>query len=152
MPIIEIVVLLKVGSLIGVLNTIGLVILTAFIGVNLLRQQGISTLAKAQHKVQTGELPARELVEGIFLAVGGALLLTPGFVTDVIGFCCLLPGIRHFIIGWGLRHISVRSYSAQYSTNSQHQSSSGPRETIIDGEFEREDSGKHEDNSPERKN
>ena len=91
MPILEMLVLIKVGGLIGALPTVGLVLLTAVVGMSLLRQQGPSTLARAQDKMRHGGMPAKEMVEGIFLAVGGALLLTPGFITDFIGFCCFFP-------------------------------------------------------------
>lgn len=99
MPIIEMVVLIKVGGLIGVFPTILAVILTAMLGLALLRAQGLSTVLRAQQKMQAGELPIKEMVEGIFLAVGGALLLTPGFVTDGIGFACLIPGVRQLLLG-----------------------------------------------------
>ncbi|MGB0468079.1 MAG: FxsA family protein [Pontibacterium sp.] len=94
-PIIEITLLINVGEAIGVWSTIGLVLLSAFIGVNMLRYQGLTTLARAQQRANQGEIPGKEMVEGIVLAVGGALLVTPGFVTDVIGFCCLIPFTRH---------------------------------------------------------
>lgn len=94
MPIVEITLLIKVGESIGLWNTVGLVLLSAFIGVNMLRYQGLSTLARAQQRANAGEIPGREMVEGIVLAVGGALLVTPGFVTDVIGFSCLIPFTR----------------------------------------------------------
>ncbi len=93
-PIVEIFILIKSGEIIGIFPTIILVILTAVIGAALLRQQGLSTLARFQKNMSQGKLPAQELVEGILLAVGGALLMTPGFVTDTIGFLCLLPFSR----------------------------------------------------------
>jgi UPF0716 protein FxsA len=99
MPIVEMWLLITVGQQIGTLPTIGLVLLTAFIGISLLRYQGAMTLLKARMKMSSGEMPAREMADGLFFAVGGALLLTPGFVTDAIGFACLTPGIRTVIIG-----------------------------------------------------
>ncbi len=96
-PIIEIFFLIKVGEVIGAFPTIILVVLTAVIGAGLLRQQGLSTLARFQQNLSTGKIPAQEMVEGILLAVGGALLMTPGFVTDTMGFLCLLPFSRKFI-------------------------------------------------------
>lgn len=96
-PIIEIYFLIKVGEVIGALATIILVVLTAVIGAGLLRQQGLSTLARLQQNISQGKIPAQEIVEGVLLAVGGALLMTPGFVTDTIGFLCLLPFSRQFI-------------------------------------------------------
>ncbi len=96
-PLLEITLLINVGSRIGAWYTVGLVLLSAFIGVNMLRYQGLSTLAKAKQRMDAGQLPAQEMVEGIILAVGGALLITPGFLTDAIGFCCLIPASRRVI-------------------------------------------------------
>ena len=98
LPILEMYILIEVGSFIGALNTIGLVLLTALLGLILLRQQGFRTLLNARNKLLQAELPAEEIVTGIFLAVGGALLLTPGFVTDFIGFMCLLPFTRRLLM------------------------------------------------------
>ena len=98
LPILEMYILIEVGGFIGALNTIGLVLLTALLGLILLRQQGFRTLLNARNKLMQAELPTEELVTGIFLAVGGALLLTPGFVTDFIGFMCLLPFTRSFLM------------------------------------------------------
>ena len=94
MPIAEMWLLITVGSQIGALPTIGLVLLTAVAGAGLLREQGFATLWKGRQKLQGGELPTTEIAEGIILAVSGALLLTPGFVTDIIGFAGLIPPIR----------------------------------------------------------
>ncbi|MEH6445975.1 MAG: FxsA family protein [Oceanospirillaceae bacterium] len=93
-PIIEITILINVGQLIGAWYTIALVLFSAFVGVNMLRYQGLATLGRAQQKMSQGEMPQQEMIEGLVLAVGGALLITPGFVTDVIGFCCLVPLTR----------------------------------------------------------
>ncbi|MEH6470239.1 MAG: FxsA family protein [Halopseudomonas sp.] len=106
-PIVEIVLLINVGQAIGAWYTIGLVLLSAFIGVNMLRQQGLSTLMRARSRMDGGEIPAQEMVEGIVLAVGGALLITPGFVTDFFGFCCLIPATRHALVKPLLRHFTV---------------------------------------------
>ena len=100
LPILEMYILIEVGGFIGALNTIGLVLLTALLGLMLLRQQGFRTLLNARNKLMQAELPTEEIVTGIFLAVGGALLLTPGFVTDFIGFMCLLPFTRRFLMSF----------------------------------------------------
>ena len=97
MPIAEIAVLIQVGSAIGAWTTIAIVILTAIIGTFMLRQQGMATLAKAQHRMQAGEMPAQQLLEGLLLLIGGVLLLTPGFITDFFGFCTLIPWSREFL-------------------------------------------------------
>jgi len=96
-PIVEIYILLEVGGIIGAFPTIILVVLTAVIGAGLLRQQGVSTLARFQQNMGQGKIPAQEMIEGVLLAVGGAFLMTPGFVTDTMGFLCLLPFSRKFI-------------------------------------------------------
>jgi len=93
-PMAELAVLIKVGSAIGVLWTLALIFLTAIIGVSLLRAQGLATLMRASERMQQGTIPAQELAEGFLLALAGALLLTPGFLTDAFGFSLLLPGTR----------------------------------------------------------
>lgn len=107
-PIIEIYLLIKVGEEIGALLTLFFVVLTAVIGAGLLRQQGLSTLARFQQNLSSGKIPAQEMVEGILLAVGGALLMTPGFVTDTMGFLCLLPFSRKFIAGNIIKRSSAK--------------------------------------------
>jgi len=96
-PILEVYFLIKVSNIIDIFPTIILVILTAVIGAGLLRQEGVSILARLQQNIGQGKLPAQELIEGVMLAVGGALLITPGFITDTIGFLCLIPFTRKFI-------------------------------------------------------
>ena len=86
--------LFEVADVIGGLSTVGLVVLTAVIGIQILKRQGISTLLRAQHRLQSGELPAQEILEGMMLAGAGALLLTPGFITDTLGFIFLTGPLR----------------------------------------------------------
>ena len=93
-PIIEIYLLIQVGQVIGAGWTVLMVVLTAVIGVWLLKIQGLSTLTRAQRRLQENELPAREILEGMALVVAGAFLLTPGFFTDTIGFLLLFPPTR----------------------------------------------------------
>ena len=97
-PVVEIYFLIQVGEQIGALWTVLLVVLTAVIGVKLLKQQGLSTLMKAQQKMQSGTIPATEIVEGIALLIAGAFLLTPGFFTDFIGFLLLIPQTRKALV------------------------------------------------------
>lgn len=96
-PIIEMAVLIWVGGYIGILPTIALVVLTAVLGVALLRLQGFLTLRRIQEKLMMGDIPDAELIEGGLLLIGGALLLTPGFVTDALGFLFLLPPSRRWV-------------------------------------------------------
>ena len=93
-PLIEIAILIEIGKIFGAAYTIILVIGTAALGAALLRNQGLSTLAKVQMNMDQGKLPATELIEGLMLLIAGALLLTPGFFTDVFGFLVLIPALR----------------------------------------------------------
>ena len=93
-PITEIYVLIQIGRVIGAEWTIVGVVSTALIGAWLVRAQGLVTYQRAVQNVKSGETPAVELVEGLFLLIAGALLITPGFVTDAIGFICLIPVLR----------------------------------------------------------
>ncbi len=104
-PLIELYLIIVVGGVIGAVWTVLLVILTAVIGVSLLRIQGMSTLARAQRNMAQGQVPAMEMMEGLALAVAGVLLITPGFLTDALGFLVLLPSTRQAII----RYIMTRS-------------------------------------------
>ncbi|TBW59486.1 membrane protein FxsA [Marinobacter halodurans] len=147
LPIVEMVVLIKVGGIIGVLPTIGLVLLTAVVGAALLRQQGLATLFRANQRLNSGELPAREVAEGLILAVGGALLLTPGFVTDTIGFLCLLPWTRQMFASYALKRMVVAGSSRSsfhFTVGGQDpfgQTRPGD-DDIIEGEYRREDERK----------
>ncbi|MDT8397209.1 MAG: FxsA family protein [Pseudomonadales bacterium] len=97
-PLAEMLLLFEVSDHIGALNTLGLVVLTAIIGIAILRQQGLSTLLRANERLNSGEIPAQEILEGLFLAAGGAFLLTPGFITDSVGFICLIGPSRRFVV------------------------------------------------------
>ncbi len=149
MPILEMAVLIKVGSVIGVFPTIGLVLLTAVIGAALLKQQGLATLTRANQRLNSGELPAREVAEGLIVAVGGVLLLTPGFITDTIGLLCLIPGTRHWFVHQAMKRMVVRGQGSSFffGAGGQGPSGAGPfgrrpdrGDDIIDGEYRDETS------------
>ena len=137
-PIIEMWLLIEVGSHIGAFNTIGLVLLTAFIGVILLRRQGISTLLRARQRLDEGQIPAREMVDGLFLGIAGALLLTPGFFTDAVGFICLVPGARTLLISFISRHIRLRTLeTTHFTTDSSTSFTSKTHESrVLEGELD----------------
>ena len=97
-PVIEMWILIEVGGWIGALPTIALVVLTATLGLSLLKRQGLAILMSARRKMGEGSIPASELVSGVMIAVGGTLLLTPGFVTDAIGFALLIPQTRQWLL------------------------------------------------------
>jgi UPF0716 protein FxsA len=109
-PIIEITVIIKVGGLIGVWQTVALIVLTAAAGSALVRAQGFQVLARAQQSLDRGEFPAEAMVDGLALLVAGVLLLTPGFVTDVMGLVLLVPPARRVIAGWVLRNLLLRGH------------------------------------------
>lgn len=115
-PLVEIYFLVKVGEQIGSLKTILLVILTAVAGIYLLRQQGLSTLGRFQKNMMSGQLPAKEIFEGFFLLIGGALLLTPGFFTDLLGFLCVIPVTRQFMAKRILANSNLSMRGAGFST------------------------------------
>lgn len=109
-PMIELAVLIKVGSQIGVLWTLILIFFTAVVGVSLLRAQGLATLMRANRRLEEGAIPAQELAEGFLLALAGALLITPGFVTDAFGFSLLVPGVRKALVGSVLKVLKVKAF------------------------------------------
>lgn len=111
-PLFEIYLLLEVGSVIGVGWTIFAVVFTAILGAALVRLQGFTTLNRVRKQLDRGELPAMELFEGVFLLVAGALLLTPGFFTDAVGFACLTPPFRRAVIRYLIERGTIRYQSS----------------------------------------
>lgn len=93
-PIVELYIIVQVASGIGVLETIGLLILVSIAGAWLVRAQGLGVLARVQAQLAQGKLPAREMVDGMLILFAGALMLTPGFMTDAFGLLLLLPPSR----------------------------------------------------------
>ena len=133
-PFLEIYLLLQIGGIVGVMPTVLLVVFTAVLGAWLLRQQGFATWQRLQASMAKGEVPAFEMIEGPILLVGGALLLTPGFFTDAIGFACLIPQTRRkfaqYIIEKGLFKVQP---------GGPFQQTKPKQENIIEGEFKKED-------------
>ncbi len=152
-PLIEMWLLIEVGRLIGAPLTILAVVTTAAIGIALLRQQGMATLLRFNERLHSGELPMHEMLEGLLLAIGGALLLTPGFATDALGFSCLLPATRrgwlvlllgrverariraNFTDSWRAADTASRPDASNTAADGGS-TSTGPQ--TIDGEFRRE--------------
>ena len=134
-PIGEIYVLLEVGNLIGVLPTVAMIVFTAASGAALIRYQGLSTLARVRQSLEQQQLPAMELLEAACLLVAGALLLTPGFITDSFGFILLIPPLRRSVIATVLSKGVLRSGFA--NQQAQQGSASG---RVIEGEYVRKDS------------
>lgn len=97
MPLVELYVILKVGAAIGVLPTIGLLLLDSFLGAWLVKREGAKAWAAFRRAIEDGRVPARETADGALVILGGALLLTPGFVTDVFGLVCVAPPTRALV-------------------------------------------------------
>ena len=96
-PIIEIAIFISIGSKIGILNTIAIILLTALVGIYLVRKQGLSLLFNAQKNMTQGIFPTQEIKGAIFLLISGLLLITPGFFTDCFGFAIFLKPVQDFI-------------------------------------------------------
>ena len=135
----EIAVLISVGEVFGTWPTILLVIITALIGSTLLKQQGWSTMAKAQQSLAEGRSPAEEMLEGVVILVSGVLLLTPGFLTDGLGLLGLIPWSRLYFINHFLEKNAERVFSKKNSVFINRGESSETKKTnkdeTIEGEF-----------------
>jgi len=109
-PIVEIYLLVKAGTVIGPLPTVGLLLLISFAGAWLVRHQGFEILRRIQLELSQGRMPAAELLDGFMVLVGGILLLTPGFFTDVLGLLFIIPSSRRlmgrFVIFWIRQRLS----------------------------------------------
>jgi UPF0716 protein FxsA len=99
-PLIEIAVLIQVGSWLGVVDTIGLLLLISILGAWLVKRQGTGLIRRVQAELAAGRVPASALVDGALLLVAGTMLLLPGFVTDAVGLLLLLPPVRAGVRGW----------------------------------------------------
>jgi len=153
LTVLEMWLVIEVGGLIGSLPTIGMVVFTAVVGAALLKQQGIETLTRAQQRLSSGQVPATEILEGLLLAVGGALLLTPGFITDTLGFVCLIGPLRQWLVGQLLKRgvmqvnnfqtTGFQSGSARFTGTDNADAPVNPtarRDTvIIEGDYKKEE-------------
>ena len=108
LPIVEIWVLIRVAGVIGGLEAVSLVILVSMVGAWLVRREGLGVLRKVERRLGEGQLPSRELVDGLLIAVGGALMLTPGFVTDAVSLLLLFPPTRIVVRTWLMARYSGR--------------------------------------------
>ena len=142
-PIIEIATFVEVGGKIGVWPTLGLVITTAVVGTALLRAQGLATLARVRDNLNRGALPVDEVLDGFFLVIAGALLLTPGFVTDGIGLLLFVPAVRRALKSAMRRNVTIRGGGAGHAAwrdGGHHGAGPGRPESagavIIDGDYQ----------------
>ncbi len=146
--VLELTVMIEVGSVIGALPTVGLLILTAVLGSSLVRSEGIKTLFNAQQKMQQGEMPGREVMGGMMLALAGLLLIIPGFVTDFFGILLLQPWLRNKLadklVGSNQFRMQMGGFQSRQQPFDEVPGSDQPGQsqrggTTIEGEFERKE-------------
>ena len=104
-PALELAILIQIGTYLGTLPTLALIVVTGVIGAHLARLQGLSVLTRAQEQMDRGELPAGSLADGVMILVAGALLITPGILTDLLGFALLVPKVRRVVKGYVLARV-----------------------------------------------
>jgi UPF0716 protein FxsA len=102
-PLAELAVIIQVGQSLGVWPTIGLLLLVSVVGARMVKFQGLSTLFKAQTRMAKGEIPGEEMISGVAILFAGALMLTPGFITDAVGVVLLLPPLRAPVVKWAMK-------------------------------------------------
>jgi len=140
-PVIELWLLIEIGSRVGAIPTIAVVMVTGMVGAWLARREGLRAMRGLQEAMVRGEMPANALVEGFMILVGGAFLVTPGVLTDVFGFALLIPPSRALIKKWVVRYIEGRiAYqSTVVISNAPLGQESRPESPVVDATFEPED-------------
>ena len=106
-PVSEIYILIAIGGQIGILPSIGLVILTGIVGASLARSQGLQTLGRIRDSFQQGVVPGEELLNALLIAIAGIVLLTPGFLTDAVGLFLLIPTTQALCREWLKRRMEL---------------------------------------------
>lgn len=133
-PIVEIVLFIKIGSLLGLWLTILVVVLTAIVGTNLVKSPGLNAIKQVQSSFLQGQDIARSLINGTLILIAGVLLLTPGFFTDFIGITFLIPMTRNMWISYGIKH-----FPGFVFINSNNNSKNNPhfkeKNDVIDGDY-----------------
>lgn len=99
-PVVELILLLEIGQRLGTVPTLALIVGTGTLGASLARYQGMSTLARLRSDLDAGKLPAEPIVDGVLILLAAAVLITPGVMTDVVGFLCLVPACRRLLKGY----------------------------------------------------
>lgn len=138
-PLIEIGLFIQVGGWLGLWPTLAVVVLTAIAGTALVRGQGIAVMQQIQGSFESMNDPTEPLAHGAMILLSGALLLTPGFFTDAVGFALLVPAVRERMFAYLRSRVKVATFSAGpgFQTGPMHR---GPRDSnVIDGEFEEVD-------------
>lgn len=133
-PAIELAILIKFGTWLGVLPTLAAIFATAIIGLYFIRLQGLGTLFVMRVKLEQGELPVLEIINGFLLAFAGLCLLIPGFVSDLIGFFLLVPGFRRMLINLLLEKPVIVSYIESHRPQHTHRPQQRRRGRTIDAD------------------
>lgn len=144
-PLIEIALFIQVGGWIGLWPTLLVVVLTAILGTYLVRSQGAAELGRLRRAFDRLEDPSEPLAHGAMVLFSGALLLTPGFFTDAVGFALLMPTVRQAVFRWLRARIRVQRFA--YGTPPDD-GPRRPRDTIIEGEYEELSAEKHPTHRP----
>ncbi|WP_053148074.1 FxsA family protein [Pseudomonas sp. P97.38] len=146
-PVLELFVFVKVSGAVGFFPALLLVILGSMLGVFVLRIAGLATALRARESLNRGELPAQTMLEGLMLALGGGLLILPGFISDVLGLVLLLPFTRRMLANKMRRRAEEQAMRQRaFADDLQPRGGPAPREpvgrepTVIEGEFEHRDS------------
>ncbi len=153
-PVAEIAIFIQVDSLIGLWPTLGGIVLTAVIGAALVRAQGLAALGRAQAQIEKNAVPVNEVFTAACLLIAGAMLLTPGFLTDTIGFLLLIPALRNRVGRSMLGLFSRGGRFTMYTAGPGAQRGPGPRGpygrggSVIDGEYETVDPDPQTDRKP----
>ncbi|MQA88347.1 MAG: FxsA family protein [Streptosporangiales bacterium] len=155
-PVVEIYVIVKVGGFLGVLPTVGLLLAVSLFGAWLVRREGRRAWRALQQAVNYGQLPGRELADAALVLVGGALLLTPGFVTDAVGFCLVLPPtrplVRRLLFALAARRARVlAARSQEHAGGGEYGANYGRNDgNVVRGEVVDDDDGDHRDHRDHR--
>lgn len=147
-PLIEIALFIQVGGLIGLGWTLLIVLLTAILGTYLVRMQGAQALDKIKRSFNDLSDPSQPLAEGAMILFSGALLLTPGFFTDALGFALLIPAVRHAAFHWARKHIKVQSFSSGTGQPGHHPRPSSRGPDVIEGDYTEIDPAKKPTHRP----
>jgi len=147
-PLIEITLFIQVGGAIGLGYTLLIVVLTAVLGTWLVRSQGIAALSDLQRSFGELQNPAEPLAHGAMILFSGALLLTPGFFTDAVGFALLVPAVRRAVFNWLKSKITVAQFTMGTTHDPHHPDAPAPKGDVIEGEFAEIDPAKRTTHRP----
>ena len=145
LPLLEIAVMIKVGQAIGFWATVLALMLSAFVGLAIVNRQGLRTVAATMEQLAKGKPPVGAMADGMMLMIAGALLMAPGFVTDLVAFALLVPPVRHRVTRAWLRWMLRSAHARQAERQGEAGGRAGQRAAkpaagpVIDGEFERLD-------------